>query len=229
VRPAVVCKEFLLLSDKVKPHTPTANRPDRVLPFRPKSYACPTDGSINAFDCISRRVACRGDELPRMSLQLKCTDINPSKFSSENLASLKEQFPNKENDTLARYLVANNNAVDKAAQQLQRADALSEEYTNVSMKQCINEITKGTAYLHGEDRDGRPLLIVNARMHDPVNRDVKQCVLMTLWWTEQAIARLQDQHSKFTVLVDRANCENDVDKEFMKLLSEVFLVSIVPS
>lgn len=162
-----------------------------------------------------------------MDLQLRSTDIAKTRYSLDNLAKLKEQFPTKDNDTLARYLVANDNDASKAVEQLKKAEQLSSEYANISMNQCLKEIAKGTAYVHGFDRDGRPLIIVNARLHDPVNRDVKEAVLMTLWWTEQAIARLPPEHSRFTILLDRSNCENDVDTEYMKLLSTIFLVRLV--
>lgn len=160
-----------------------------------------------------------------MNVKLKCKDIDRKRYSDVNLIQLCERFPTKETDTLARYLVANNNNLDAAADQLKRADALSGEYANIRMSQCVNEIAKGSAYVYGHDRDGRPLIVVHARLHDPVNRNVKESVKMTLWWTEMAISRLPDEHSRFTILLDRANCENAADTEYMQLLSQVFLVS----
>jgi hypothetical protein len=160
-----------------------------------------------------------------MEVKLKCTDIDSLRYSAANVVTLREQYPNKSDDTLARYLVANNNDVVAASVQLQKADALSAEYANIKMSRCITEIAKGEAYIHGEDRDGRPLIVVNARLHDPVNRNVKESVLMTLWWTEQAIARLPEKHSRFTILLDRDNCENAADTEYMQALAQVFMVS----
>lgn len=160
-----------------------------------------------------------------MNVHLKCSDIDRSRFSQPNFEALKEHYPSKDNDTLARYLVANNNDVDKAIAQLKRADELSKEFAQIGMSRCVTEIAKGSAYVHGHDKEGRPLIIVHARLHDPVNRDVKESVLMTLWWTEQAISKLNDEHSRFTILLDRDNCENAADTEYMKLLAHVFLVS----
>ena len=159
-------------------------------------------------------------------LKLKCTDIDSRRFTYQNLAELKERYPDEENDTLARYLIANNDDITSTCTQLNKAISLREEYSGIKKASCFNEIAKGSAYLHGHDKEGRPLLIVHARMHDPDNRVLKESVLMTLWWTEQAIAQLSDKYSRFTILLDRDNCENAVDTEYMQALAEVFVVSV---
>ena len=153
-----------------------------------------------------------------------CEDINVQKMSKSSFESLKRNFPMKSNDTLARYLIANNDDPIGAGKQLQRADAHGREYSGIKMSRCRAEIEKGSAYIHGCDKEGRPIIIVHARLHDPVNRNVKESVLMTLWWTEQAIARLPSNLSRFTILLDRDNCDNAADKEYMQELSKVFMV-----
>jgi len=152
-----------------------------------------------------------------------CEDINVQKMSKSSFESLKRNFPMKSNDTLARYLIANNDDHIGAGKQLQRADAHGREYSGIKMSRCRAEIEKGSAYIHGCDKEGRPIIIVHARLHDPVNRNVKESVLMTLWWTEQAIARLPSNLSRFTILLDRDNCDNAADKEYMQELSKVFM------
>ena len=157
----------------------------------------------------------------------KSEDIDVDRLTIESFLALKELFPAVDNDTLGRYLIAKNNDVIAAADQLRRTEQWKAEYWHVKKSQCLNEINTGKAYLQGHDKDGRPLLVLTARLHDTGKRDLKEMLLMTLWWTEQAIARLPPNKSRFTILLDRDNCDQPLDTEYLQRLSEIFQVLFV--
>jgi hypothetical protein len=160
-----------------------------------------------------------------MNVTFTSEDIDQTRISTENLETLKQSYPLLDYETLARYLIANNNNVEAAEQQLRRADDLKREHWHVKKAQCIKEIAKGKAYVYGTDKEGHPLLILNVRLHIASDRDLKEMVLQTFWWTEQALARLPDNKSQFSVLLNRDGCENsDYDMEYMTYLSKAFQV-----
>ena len=160
-----------------------------------------------------------------MSDKTICADIDRIRFSLHNVEVLRKQFPRLDDSTLARYLVAKNDNVNRAVEQLTKAEKLKRDYWHIKKEQCINEIKKGTAYIHGYDKEGRPLIIIHARMHLLDNRNLKESVLMTLWWTELAISMLPDDKSRFTILLDRDNCDNPPDTEYMSAIAHVFQVN----
>ena len=121
-------------------------------------------------------------------------------------------------------LIANNNNYDGAVEQLNRAEEQKKNYTNVKKAQCLREIVKGKAYVHGHDKQGRPLMIVHAGMHDLEDRDLNEMMLMTLWWTEQAIARMPPNCTRFTLLLDIRDCTKQVDSEYLHRISKIFQV-----
>ena len=49
---------------------------------------------------------------------------------------------------------------------------------------------------------------------------------MTLWWTEQALSKLPEDKSQFVILLDRDNCENALDTEYLQKVAEIFQVRI---
>ena len=118
--------------------------------------------------------------------KLTSKDINKSKINEENLRRLKVLFPREDIDTLARYLVARNNHVDGAQKQLIRGLDWKKKVWPVLKSSCIREINKGKLYMHGTDREGRPLLIITSRLHNPFESDPQEMVRLTLWFTEQA-------------------------------------------
>lgn len=158
--------------------------------------------------------------------RLKSADIDKGEFSEESLRQLHSDFPLESLDTLARYLIARKDDVKAAAEQLRRAQTWQEKHSPILKRQCIGEIRKGKVYVRGVDKEGRPLLVITSRLHNPNERDVHEMLLMTLWFTEIAIARMPPHMTKFTVLIDREGYEHAGDSEFMQLLSEVFQVTL---
>ena len=49
---------------------------------------------------------------------------------------------------------------------------------------------------------------------------------MTLWWTEQALSKLPADKSQFVIILDRDNCENALDTEYLQKVAEIFQVII---
>ena len=158
------------------------------------------------------------------NIKIQSEDIDRNSFSINNLSSLKESFPDLDNDTLARYLIAKNNDYIAAFDQLTRSENLRKEYTHVKKAQCLHEIAKGKAYIHGHDKQGRPLMIIHLRKHDLEDRDLNEMIKMTMWWVEQAIHKMPKNCSRFTVLVDRSDCEKQVDSEYLQHISGIFQV-----
>jgi len=156
-------------------------------------------------------------------LTVKSKDIDRSKYSEDKLAKMKERFPDVDNDTLARYLIARNNKMKNAIPLLQGADAWRSVWRPILKEDCINEIMKGKIYVRGVDKEGRPLLIIRARFHDPKNRTIDEMAKMVMWWTEQVISRLPDDKSKYTILLDRSDAGiSNQDLEFMRCFSQLF-------
>lgn len=164
-------------------------------------------------------------------------DIDLTRISYENVRSLQQLYPNEDTETLCRYLLGKKNDFEKTKQQLDRAIVLRNKgYWNIHKTQCINEINYGKCYLNGYDKDGYPLLVITARLHNPTASvlqsdhrcDLYETTLMTLWWTEVAISKLSLNKSKITMLIDRSGCDDvPLDKEYMQLMSDIYQVCIL--
>lgn len=106
--------------------------------------------------------------------EIKSTDIDPSRFTPEALASMRAQFPAEGVEQLARFLIARNGDVGKAADMLRAHVAWREVNMPVSRESCLGELQKGKMYRHGFDLDGRPLLFWRGALHLPNDRDMKE-------------------------------------------------------
>jgi hypothetical protein len=77
--------------------------------------------------------------------------------------------------------------------------------------------------LRGFDKEGRPLLVVTAKLHNPRERDLEQSARAVIWWAEHAIRALPDDKSKYTILFDRTDAGvSNQDIEFTKFFTQVF-------
>jgi len=157
------------------------------------------------------------------SLSVKSRDIDSSKFSSENHRTLKAVHPDLDDDTVARYLIAGSNDVSAAKELVSKSMKWRSVHYPILKEDCVNELRKGTFYTNGFDKEGRPLFIIHATKHDSRNRDPEQLAKASLWMVEQAIARLPNDKSKYTLVFDRTGCGMaNQDKEFSVLFSKLF-------
>jgi len=156
-------------------------------------------------------------------LTINSTDINKSLFTIENHNALKTLFPDYDNDTIARYLIARNNDLTKSTELLTKAHNWKAKHAPVLKRDCLPELTTGKLYCHGTDREGRPLLIFRSCFHDANNRDIETMARSVLWWAEIALRRLPDNKTKFTVIIDRdgAGMANG-DIEFIRTFASLF-------
>lgn len=156
-------------------------------------------------------------------LDIPSKDVNRSKFTIDNHNELKKSFPQLDDTTIARYLIARNNDLEKATELLTKAQKWKAARYPVLKADCTDELSIGKMYTHGVDKDGHPLLIFRGTLHDPKTRNLESMARMVLWMTEQTIARLPADKSQFTILFDRTNSGiANQDLEFVKAFSKLF-------
>jgi hypothetical protein len=153
-------------------------------------------------------------------------DIDLSKISMENFQILKERFPGLPDEMLCRYLIARNDDVEKAIEQLEKAQKTRLENWPVMKSSCINEMRTGKLYVHGTDREGRPLVVWRAAANVPRTRDLEETSRLLIFFTEYTLKKLMPKNkSKFTVLIDRSGFTSEnSDMELMRHTASTFQV-----
>jgi len=148
-----------------------------------------------------------------------------SKFSETNLRDLKAAYPEEELETLARFLIGRNNDLKETKEKLDKLVKWKKENYPILKRDCLNELKTGKVYVRGEDKQGRPIVVFKTAKSLPKQRDLKESINLCFWTMEQAIKKLPQDKSKFTVLVDRTGhkLENN-DLELLKNLSALFQV-----
>lgn len=131
-------------------------------------------------------------------------DIEPEKYTLENLQLMRDAFPGSPDEELARYLIARKNDLEEAKAQLIRRKTWAVQNLPITKAMCGQEFLPGKFYLHGVDKAGRPLLIWRVRFNFPATRDMDKLCKTFCYWTEAAIRALPPQYSKYTVLMDRS-------------------------
>jgi hypothetical protein len=120
-----------------------------------------------------------------MSLpQIKSEDIDPTKFSIENLYSMRETFPGYRDEDYARFLIARNNNLDLAKEMFHNHLLWKEANPKPTKESCLNLLRRRFLYLNGSDREGHPLLIAKMCRHDPYDRDLEEMNRQLLWWLD---------------------------------------------
>jgi hypothetical protein len=160
------------------------------------------------------------------SIVITSLDIERSKFSDANLLELRKQFESVDDQTLARFLIARNDDLEKAKAllipYLQWKD--SGAYP-VLKSTCLKEFNKGKCYSHGVDLFGHPLFIWHSCRHTANDRDIDELSRTMVWWMEYMNAKFTPDRSKYTVLIDRSNFKNEnSDIELVKKLGKLFQV-----
>jgi hypothetical protein len=146
-------------------------------------------------------------------------DLNASKYTDAQFSEMKAYFPETDNITLARFLIARNGDVAKSKAMYEDHLAWRAENWPALMSSCMNEFSKGKSYVKGEDKQGHPLIIFQTHLHDPQNRDCDELVRMAVFIFETAIREMENKTQKVTVLINRVQAGNGSDIEFARQLT----------
>jgi len=157
------------------------------------------------------------------TLVIKSKDIDITKFSESHVVTMREKFPGLDDQVLARYLIARNNDLEKACEQLTRALNWQALHCPVMKSSCQKEIASGKLYVRGVDKEGRPLLVYRSCKSFPAERDLEECGRMLVWFAEHVKKRLPPHLTKYTLLIDRVgHKQENTDQELMKHMSGAF-------
>lgn len=154
--------------------------------------------------------------------QFSSCDMNDLDHANPNFILLKDMHVNVDDETIARYLISKQCNVQLAHQQLCRSLAWKTSNWPITKALFSSHMAPGKLYVHGNDKDDRPLLIGTSRLHTAKDRDLRELSLFVVWWMEQAISLIPSNRSKITILVDCSNHTGDTDIEFMKYFGKMF-------
>lgn len=151
-------------------------------------------------------------------IKIASTDIEESKYSASNLLEMRKRFPGREDEELARFLIARKDDLEKACEQLQKRIDFDSTFLPVTKEDCGEEFNAGKLYSHGVDKEGRPLLIWAVRNNIAATRDMDKLVKTMVWWVEYTARKLLPPNiSKYTLLLDRSGFrQENADMDLMK-------------
>lgn len=146
-----------------------------------------------------------------------------AKFTVANLIKLRERFPSEDDTTIARFLIARSNDLEKATAMLQAKVTWRLTNGPVRKAECIGELKSGKLYVHGTDLEGHPLLVFRTQYNDANTRNLQEAGLLMRYISDVAISRMGSTKSKYTILIDRTNhAKNNTDMDLVKELSQSF-------
>jgi len=150
-------------------------------------------------------------------------DINCSRFTQAAFDEVKAAFPDQSDEKIAMFLLGRKGDAAKACDMLRDHLIWRAQNWPVLKTSCLTEINKHKFYLHGQDKEGYPLMIWRASKHKHADRDKDEMTRMIIWWTEVMIQNLPADKSKYTFLIDRSDftTENQ-DLEFMQYFMKTF-------
>jgi hypothetical protein len=153
-------------------------------------------------------------------------DIEPEKYSLENLQRMRDRFPGVPDETLARYLIARSDDFEKAQAFLQKVMRWKSQHWPVLQRTCGKEFSIGKLYVRGVDKEGRPLIIWHSRLNNPNERDLEEVGRLCMWWAEYAVRKaMPENRSKFVFLVNRCD-QQQGDMEMIKYSAQRFQVCL---
>lgn len=136
---------------------------------------------------------------------------------------MRNQFAGVPDVTLARYLIARNDDVEKASDLLKGCLAWKTLYFPILKSSLPNEFPLGKLMCKGVDKEGRPLLIWTASKNIAKDRDINEAGRLLMWWTEYTVRQMSGTMTKFTVLIDRSNFKREnSDLELVKHITGRF-------
>jgi hypothetical protein len=99
-------------------------------------------------------------QLAMAPADFKSTDISNlrSRFTDEAFDAMKKEFPDQDDEDIARFLIARNGDVSKAAPFLQKHLSWRAENLPLKANSFYREYVKGKIYIEGCDIKGHPLI-----------------------------------------------------------------------
>jgi hypothetical protein len=161
--------------------------------------------------------------------------ITPTHEETSLCAELKarlrgtEMYKNKHKEfdftdmTYLRFLRAHKHKLDKTVDKM----VLNLEFRATNNVESISEacypnilaLPEGPSLLHeGEDADGRPLLVVHAKIHDKNNRDITEYEKYVIHIFEKCMAYGRDERLSFIFYLEDFSVWKNMDYEVIKLL-----------
>lgn len=151
-------------------------------------------------------------------IKITSTDIEADKYSVSNLLEMRNRFPGREDEELARFLIARKDDLEKASEQLQKRINFEASFLPVTKDDCGEEFNAGKLYTYGVDKEGRPIIVWAVRNNIAATRDMDKLVKTMVWWVEYTARKvLPPNISKYTILMDRSNFKQEnADMDLMK-------------
>lgn len=115
-------------------------------------------------------------------MEFKSKDIDTNQVDFEKFLQMKQAFPDNDNDTIARFLIARKGNVELAIEQLNNCNKWRAENWPVLKSSCTKEMSVGKFYINGCDKDGRPLLVWRTKLHIAKDRDLEETGRLIIWW-----------------------------------------------
>jgi len=98
-----------------------------------------------------------------------------------------------------------------------------EENLPVCRDSCLEELQKGRFYMHGHDREGRPVLYFTLAGHDPQQKDMPQILQSLVYVIGQALEKMPTGVEDLTIVFDTRNTTSkNTDSEFLGELLHLF-------
>lgn len=151
-------------------------------------------------------------------IKITSTDIEADKYSVSNLLEMRNRFPGREDEELARFLIARKDDLEKASEQLQKRINFEASFLPVTKDDCGEEFNAGKLYTYGVDKEGRPIIVWAVRNNIAATRDMDKLVKTMVWWVEYTARKvLPPNISKYTILMDRSSFKQEnADMDLMK-------------
>ena len=92
-------------------------------------------------------------------------------FSDESFSVMRSHFPDEEDESLARFLIARNGDTSKAIPFLTKSIEWRTKKLPLQIPSFYREFIKGKIYMHGHDKTGHPLLGSKCTLFGIIQRD----------------------------------------------------------
>ena len=101
-------------------------------------------------------------------------DFDMTKYCIKDLNSLISTYPNVDPKLIAKFLIQAIGDIEKCIIDINTHITWKDTNWPILKSSCIKELETGKLYTHGYDKEGHPLIIFNAGMHDINIRDLDE-------------------------------------------------------